>query len=58
MDGKSLTPQELKLKQLQEIMPEAFSEGKVDLERLKATLGEDINFGLMVKNEAKNDINY
>lgn len=44
MDGKSLTPQELKLKQLQEIMPEVFSEGKVDLERLKATLGEDINF--------------
>lgn len=44
MDGKSLTPQELKLKQLKEIMPEAFSEGKVDLERLKATLGEDINF--------------
>lgn len=44
MDGKSLTPQELKLKQLQEIMPEVFSEGKVDFERLKATLGEDINF--------------
>ena len=44
MDGKSLTPQELKLKQLRDIMPEVFSEGKVDLERLKATLGEDINF--------------
>lgn len=44
MDGKSLTPQEVKLKQLQELMPEVFSEGKVDFERLKATLGEDINF--------------
>jgi adenine-specific DNA-methyltransferase len=44
MDGKCLTPQEVKLKQLQELMPEVFSEGKVDFERLKATLGEDINF--------------
>jgi adenine-specific DNA-methyltransferase len=44
MDGKSLTPQEEKLKQLREILPEAFTEGKVDWEKLKATLGEDINF--------------
>jgi adenine-specific DNA-methyltransferase len=44
MDGRSLTPQEVKLKQLQDVMPEVFSEGKVDFERLKATLGEDINF--------------
>jgi len=44
MDGKSLTPQEEKLKRLKEILPEAFSEGKVDWEKLKATLGEDINF--------------
>jgi adenine-specific DNA-methyltransferase len=44
MDGKSLTPQEEKLKQLKELLPEAFSEGKVDWEKLKATLGEDINF--------------
>ena len=44
MDKKSLTPQEVKLKQLQELMPEVFSEGKIDFERLKATLGEDINF--------------
>lgn len=44
MDGKSLTPQEEKLQQLKEILPEAFSEGKVDWEKLKATLGEDINF--------------
>lgn len=44
MDGKSLTPQEEKLKQLQAIMPEAFTEGKVDWEKLQATLGKDINF--------------
>jgi len=44
MDGASLTPQEIKLKQLKEILPEAFSDGKIDFEKLKATLGEDINF--------------
>jgi len=44
MDGKSLTPQEEKLKQLQAILPEAFAEGKVDWEKLKAALGEDVNF--------------
>jgi adenine-specific DNA-methyltransferase len=44
MDGKSLTPQKVKLQQLKEILPEAFAEGKVDWEKLKATLGEDINF--------------
>jgi len=44
MDGKSLTPQQEKLKLLKEVLPEAFAEGKVDWEKLKATLGEDINF--------------
>lgn len=44
MDGKSLTPQEIKLQELKNIFPEVFAEGKVDWERLKATLGEDINF--------------
>ncbi len=44
MDEKSLTPQEIKLQQLKEILPEAFAEEKVDWEKLKATLGEDINF--------------
>ncbi len=44
MDGQSLKPQKEKLKQLHEILPEAFAEGKVDWEKLKATLGEDINF--------------
>ncbi len=44
MDGKSITPQGEKLKQLQSILPEAFTEGKADWEKLKAALGEDINF--------------
>jgi len=29
---------------LRQVLPEAFSEGKIDWEKLKATLGEDINF--------------
>jgi hypothetical protein len=37
MNGKSLTLQKVKLKQLQELMPKVFIEGKVDFERLKAT---------------------
>jgi len=44
MDGQSLTPEKIKLQQLQELLPEAFSEGKIDWEKLKATLGEDITF--------------
>jgi len=44
MEGTSLTPQQEKLKALQELLPEAFSEGEIDWEKLKATLGEDINF--------------
>jgi len=43
-DGKSLSPHEIKLKQLQAILPEVFTEGKADWEKLKAALGEDINF--------------
>ena len=44
MDGTSLTPEQEKLNELRQILPEAFSEGKVDWEKLKATLGENINF--------------
>ncbi|MCX2838384.1 site-specific DNA-methyltransferase [Salinimicrobium sp. MT39] len=44
MDGTSQTPHQEKLEQLKKILPEAFSEGKIDWEKLKATLGEDINF--------------
>lgn len=44
MNGTSLAPQKEKLEQLKKILPEVFSEGKIDWEKLKATLGEDINF--------------
>ena len=44
MDGQSLTPQQVKIQQIKQILPEAFSEGKIDWEKLKATLGEDISF--------------
>ncbi len=44
MEGTSLTPQEEKLNALRQLLPEAFSEGKIDWEKLKATLGENINF--------------
>lgn len=44
MDGNSPTPQQEKLNALKQVLPEVFAEGKVDWEKLKATLGEDINF--------------
>lgn len=44
MTGKSQIPREILLDNLQELMPEIFTEGKIDWERLKATMGEDINF--------------
>jgi len=44
MNGKSLTPEQEKLNALRQVLPEVFSEGKIDWEKLKATLGEDINF--------------
>lgn len=44
MDGTSLTPEQEKINALQQVLPEAFSEGKIDWEKLKATLGENINF--------------
>ena len=44
MDGNSLTPQQEKLNALRDLLPEAFVEGKIDWEKLKASLGEDINF--------------
>lgn len=44
MDGKSLDILSDKLIKLREIVPEAFTEDKVDWEKLKAALGDDINF--------------
>ncbi|NWJ52070.1 MAG: site-specific DNA-methyltransferase [Bacteroidetes bacterium] len=47
MDGNSLNINELKISQLREIFPEIFSEGSIDLQRLKQSIGED----LFVKDE-------
>ncbi|MGP8322310.1 MAG: hypothetical protein ACT6FE_08360 [Methanosarcinaceae archaeon] len=44
MDGKSLDITEEKLNKLKEILPDAFTEGKIECEKLQATLGEDIEF--------------
>ena len=44
MDGKSLDTTEEKRNRLKEILPEAFTEDKIDWEKLKATLGEDVEF--------------
>ncbi|QGY45895.1 site-specific DNA-methyltransferase [Maribellus comscasis] len=44
MTGNSQIPKDILLTNLKELTPEIFSEGKIDWERLKATLGEDINF--------------
>src|SRR4030042_3568220 len=44
MDGKSLNIAEEKLGRLKEIIPEAFTENKIDWEKLKAALGDDIEF--------------
>ncbi|HDH13478.1 MAG TPA: site-specific DNA-methyltransferase [Nitrospirae bacterium] len=44
MDGKSLDITQDKLNRLRELFPEVFTEDRVDWEKLKAALGEDINF--------------
>ena len=44
MDGKSLDITEERLNKLKKILPDAFTEGKIDWEKLQATLGEDIEF--------------
>ncbi len=44
MDGYSQIPKEERIKILQSIMPEIFDEGKIDWEKLRAVLGEDVNF--------------
>ena len=44
MNGYSQTPKEERLKTLQAVMPEVFDEGKIDWEKLRATLSEDVNF--------------
>lgn len=44
MDGKSLNITGDKLNRLKEVIPEAFTENKIDWEKLKAALGDDIEF--------------
>ncbi len=44
MNGKSLDITQDKLNRLKELFPEVFTEDRVDWEKLKAALGEDINF--------------
>ena len=44
MDGKSLDVTAEKIGRLKEIIPEAFTENKIDWEKLKAALGDDIEF--------------
>ena len=44
MDGRSESPKDKLLSILKQEAPAVFSENKVDWEKLKATLGEDINF--------------
>lgn len=39
----SLSPQQEKLEQLKQLLPEVFTEGRLDWEKLKLSLGEDIN---------------
>lgn len=41
MDGKSLNLREENIKQLNKIFPDVFSDGKIDLERLKDLVGEN-----------------
>lgn len=44
MDGYSQTPQKERLETLRLLMPEVFDEGRIDWEKLKAALGENVNF--------------
>ena len=44
MDGYSQTPQKERLETLRLLMPEGFDDGHIDWEKLKAALGENVNF--------------
>ena len=44
MDGYSQMPYIERVKMLHSLIPEVFDEGNIDWEKLKATLGEFINF--------------
>jgi len=42
MDGKSFDVKQEQLRRLQEVFPESIAEGKVDWEKLKLSLGDDL----------------
>lgn len=44
MDGYTQTPLKERLEALRSLIPEAFAEGKIDWEKLKAALGEEVSF--------------
>jgi len=44
MDGQSLNLTEERIHQLRQIFPDVFSEGKIDFNRLRAALGENVLF--------------
>ena len=44
MEGYSKSPHEERIEILKSLMPEVFDEDKIDFEKLKATLGEDVSF--------------
>lgn len=44
MDGLSQTPEQDKINALREILPEAFSKGKIDWEKLEVPPREKVNF--------------
>lgn len=44
MDSSSLSMEQEKINSLRRIIPEAFCEGKIDWEKLRVVLGENINF--------------
>ena len=43
MNGYSQTPKEERIEKLKAIMPEIFDEGKIDWEKLRAVLGDDVD---------------
>ena len=43
MNGYSKPPKEERIEKLKAIMPEVFNEGKIDWEKLRAVLGDDVN---------------
>jgi len=43
LDLKTLNITEIQKKKLKELLPEVFTEGKIDFDKLKLTLGEEVD---------------